>query len=88
MSASRVCRPRLSRSAPSARVSDTPMAVSTWLGSGMPVVQALPSPLLADRRSILDVNVVTEEAVKHKTGSANLLSSIFAPPLKLWERQA
>jgi hypothetical protein len=51
-------------------------------------VQALPSPLLADRRSILDVNVVTEEAVKHKTGSANLLSSIFAPPLKLWERQA
>lgn len=51
-------------------------------------VQALPSPLLADRRSILDVNVVTEEAVRHKTGSANLLSSIFAPPLKLWERQA
>lgn len=51
-------------------------------------LKELPSPLLADRRSILDVNVVTEEAVKHKTGSANLLSSIFAPPLKLWERQA
>jgi hypothetical protein len=51
-------------------------------------VQELPLPLLADHRSILDVNLVTEEAVKHKTGYANLLSSIFAPPLKLWERQA
>jgi hypothetical protein len=51
-------------------------------------LQELPSPQLADRRSILDVNVVTEEAVKYKTGYANLLSSIFAPPLKLWERQA
>lgn len=51
-------------------------------------VQKLPSPLLADCRSILDVNLVTEEAVKHKTGYANLLSSIFAPPLKLWEGRA
>lgn len=50
-------------------------------------VQELPSPLLANRRSILDVSLVTEEAVKQKTGSANLLFSIFAPPLKLWERQ-
>jgi hypothetical protein len=51
-------------------------------------MRELPSPLLADRRSILDVNLVTEEAVKHKTGYANLLSSVFAPPLKLWEHQA
>ncbi len=51
-------------------------------------VRELPSPLLADCRSILDVNLVTEEAVKQKTGYANLLSSIFAPPLKLWEGQA
>lgn len=51
-------------------------------------VQELPSPLLADRCSILDVILVTEEAVKHKTGYANLLFSVFAPPLKLWERQA
>jgi hypothetical protein len=51
-------------------------------------LRELPSPLLADCRSILDVNLVTEEAVRYKTGSAKLLSSIFAPPLKLWERQA
>lgn len=51
-------------------------------------VQELPLHLVADRRSILDVNLVTEEAIQHKTGYANLLSSIFAPPLKLWERQA
>ncbi|GIK36840.1 MAG: hypothetical protein BroJett011_06730 [Chloroflexota bacterium] len=51
-------------------------------------LQELPSPLLAGCHSILDVNLVTEEAVRHRTGYANLLSSIFAPPLKLWERQA
>lgn len=51
-------------------------------------VQGLPLHLVVDRRSILDVNLVTEEAIQHKTGYANLLSSIFAPPLKLWERQA
>jgi hypothetical protein len=46
----------------------------------------LPAALFTECRLLLDVNLVTLEAVKHRTGLANLLSSIFAPPLKLWER--
>jgi hypothetical protein len=49
-------------------------------------VNKLPSPLLAESRSILDVILVTEEAVEQRQGYASLISSILAPPFKLWER--
>jgi hypothetical protein len=41
---------------------------------------------LAESRSILDVILVTEEAVEQRQGYASLISSILAPPFKLWER--
>jgi hypothetical protein len=46
------------------------------------------SPLLAGRRSILNVILVTEQAVKQRQGYASLISSILTPPFKLWERNA
>lgn len=49
-------------------------------------LKELPSALFAECCFLLDVNLVTQEAVERRTGLANLLSSIFAPPLKLWER--
>jgi hypothetical protein len=49
-------------------------------------LKELPSVLFTECRLLLDVNLVTPEAVERRTGLANLLSSIFAPPLKLWER--
>lgn len=42
--------------------------------------------LFTECRLLLDVNLVTQEAIERRTDLANLLSSIFAPPLKLWER--
>lgn len=48
----------------------------------------LPSPLFARRESILDVNLITEKDVRLGLGYAALLSSLFAPPLKVWEREA
>lgn len=49
-------------------------------------VNKLVSPLLAERRSILNVMLVTKEAVEQRQGYASLISSIPAPPFKLWER--
>jgi hypothetical protein len=49
-------------------------------------LEEMPSALFAEGRLLLDVNLVTQEAVERRIGLANLLSSIFAPPLKLWER--
>lgn len=46
----------------------------------------LPSPRFAQRESILDVNLVTEDDVQRGSGYAGLLSGIFAPPLKVWQR--
>lgn len=48
--------------------------------------EELPSPLLAERRFILNVILVTEEAVEQRQGYASLISSILAPPFKLWAR--
>ena len=45
------------------------------------------SPRFALRESILDVNVITEKEVRLGLGYAALLSAVFAPPLKLWERE-
>ncbi len=50
-------------------------------------LKQLPAPAFAERDSLLDVNVVTEEEARHGTGWAALLTSAFAPPTKLWERE-
>lgn len=49
-------------------------------------LQELPTSLFTSCRSILDVILLTEDAVERQTGFASLLSSIFAPPLELWQR--
>lgn len=51
-------------------------------------LKRMPSPLLAERCSILNAVVLTEEAVELRQGYASLVSSILAPPFKLWEREA
>ncbi len=51
-------------------------------------LQELSTSMFAGCRSILDVILLTEEAVESQTGYAGLLSSIFAPPVELWQRQA
>lgn len=48
----------------------------------------MPSPLLAGSRSILNAVVLTEEAVDQHQGYGSLVSSMLAPPFKLWEREA
>ncbi len=49
-------------------------------------LKEMPPSLFTECRLLLDVNLVTQEASERRTGLANLLSSIFAPPLKLWEQ--
>lgn len=51
-------------------------------------LKSLPSPLFARRESVLDVNLITEKDVRLGLGYAALLSSLFAPPIKVWEREA
>jgi hypothetical protein len=46
----------------------------------------LPSPQYSERESILDVNLITEKDIEEGRGYAVLLSSMFAPPLKVWQR--
>jgi hypothetical protein len=50
-------------------------------------LQSLPSPLLQERMYILDVTTVTVEDVQRRVGYAALLSSMYAPALKIWERE-
>ena len=47
----------------------------------------LPSDRFARLESVLDVNLITEQQVRLCTGYAALLSSVFAPPIKLWQRE-
>jgi hypothetical protein len=49
-------------------------------------LKELPSPLFMGRGFILDVNLVTEEDVKLRRGYGSMLSALFAPPLKVWQR--
>ena len=51
-------------------------------------LKALPSALFAQRESVLDVNLITEKDVRLGVGYAALLSSLFAPPIKVWAREA
>jgi hypothetical protein len=48
----------------------------------------LPSPKFAERASILNVIVVSEEEARLGLGHGKLLSSVFMPPLKIWECEA
>ena len=47
---------------------------------------SLPSPLVDRRAFIIDPIIVTEEDVRLRIGYAVLLQSMFAPALKIWER--
>jgi len=49
-------------------------------------LKGLPSPKFAQRESILDVNLITEKDIEEGRGYAVILSSLFAPPLKIWQR--
>lgn len=51
-------------------------------------LKALPSPLFTGRSWILDAKLISEEDVERGTGYACLLSSLFAPALKIWHREA
>ncbi len=47
----------------------------------------LPAPIFADCNWILDAKFISAEDIKRGTGYAGLLSSIFIPPLKIWQRE-
>jgi hypothetical protein len=49
-------------------------------------LKGLPSPLFATREFVLDANLVTEDDIRNGTGYARMLSSMHAPPLKVWAR--
>lgn len=51
-------------------------------------LQELAPRQFKQRASVLDVNLVTEQEVQQGTGYAVLLSSLYAPPIKLWPREA
>ena len=51
------------------------------------LVRELPSPLLANHTSIINVIPITQEDVDNRRGYGALLSSIFARPVKLWARK-
>jgi hypothetical protein len=44
-------------------------------------------PVLRQRDYILEVNLVTKQDVQYKIGYAKLLSSVFVPPLRVWQRE-
>ena len=49
-------------------------------------LQELSAATFPEGRHILDVNLITPEAVERGMGFASLLSTRTGPPLKLWER--
>ena len=50
-------------------------------------IKDLPSPLFKNLESALDIIPVTKEEVENRTGYAALLTSIYAPPLRIWQRE-
>lgn len=50
------------------------------------VLNELPSKAFAERTSFLNVLPITEDDIAERRGYAVLLSSIYAPPLKIWQR--
>ena len=51
-------------------------------------LRELSSSQFAPRTSMLDVHLITEEDVQLGRGYAALLSSLFAPPIQVWQRNA
>jgi hypothetical protein len=49
-------------------------------------LRELPTPVYAGRSFLLDANIVTEEEIREGTGYARMLSSMYAPPIKVWAR--
>lgn len=49
-------------------------------------LKELDSPRFAEREFILDVIAVTEEEARLGIGYGHMLKSVFAPPLKVWQR--
>jgi hypothetical protein len=49
-------------------------------------LRALPSLTFQVRESVLDINLCTAKDVEQRIGYAGLLSSIYAPAIKIWER--
>ena len=45
------------------------------------------TPLFAQRESIMDVALITETDVRLGLGLAGMLSAVFAPPIKIWQRE-
>lgn len=50
-------------------------------------LKELPSPLFRERAFILDVNLITDRDIQQRLGFAKLLTSPFAPPLMVWQRE-
>jgi len=50
-------------------------------------LKELPSPLFKERAFILDANLITRQDIQQRIGFAKLLTSPFAPPLKVWQRE-
>jgi hypothetical protein len=53
----------------------------------MASLRELALPVLKQRDFILEVNLVTKQDIQYQIGYAKLLSSVFAPPLKVWQRE-
>jgi hypothetical protein len=72
------------------KVSTNSAALTAFIGSLdralVATTLALSEALFAGRSHILNIIPVTEEDVENRRGYAALLSSIFAPPLKIWHR--
>jgi hypothetical protein len=50
-------------------------------------VKELPSPLFKERAFLLDVSLITDQDIRQRIGFAKLLTSPFAPSLKVWQRE-
>lgn len=50
-------------------------------------LKELPSPFFKERAFILDVNLITDQDIQQRIGFAKLVTSPFAPPLKVWQRE-
>ena len=51
-------------------------------------LKAWPLSRFAQRTSVLDVSLISEDDIRFDSGRANLLSAVFSPPLPLWRPDA
>jgi hypothetical protein len=71
--------------APSAALDNFILALDRALAASL---RELPAPRFAQRETLVDVIVLTEREAEQKKGAGALLASVFAPPIKLWDRDA